>query len=125
MIVPLVRRLADVVDARPALLTGVPEALLCFGGEELVAGEVHDLASARPAIEPVAHRVGVGGNPSVQRRRPRLARSYNSVGQDARVAFVAAALGALLLCSSGGAEEEYQSHEAAYAIDVSPRWRRG
>ena len=125
MIVPLVRRLADVVHARSALLTGVPEALLCFGGEQLVAGEVHDFPGARAAIEPIAHRVGVGGNPSVQRRRPRLARADDGIRQDARVAFVAAALGALLLCSSGGAEEEYQSHEAAYAIDASPRWRRG
>ena len=67
----------------------------------------------------------MGGNPSIQRRRAGFARSDNRVGQDARVAFVAAALGALLLCSSGGAEEEYQSHEAAYAIDVAARWRSG
>ena len=124
MIVPLVRRLADVVDARSALLTGVPEAGHGLGREQLVAAEIHDLARARPAIEPVAHRVGVGAYPAIQRRGPRLARSNNSVGQDARVAFVAAALGALL-CRICGAEEEYQSHEAAYAIDASPRWRRG
>ena len=125
MIVPLVRRLADVVHAGSALLTGVPEAGHGLGGEQLVAAEIHDLTGARAPIQTVAHRVRVGRDPSVQRRCPRLARSYNRVGQDARVAFVVAALGALLLCSSGGAEEEYQSHEAAYAIDVSPRWRRG
>ena len=125
MIVPLVGRLADVVHARSALLTGVPGARYRLGGEEFVAAEIHYLTGARAAIQAVAHRVGVGRDPSVQRRRAGLARSDNRVGQDARVAFVAAALGALLLCSSGGAEEEYQSHEAAYAIDVSPRWRRG
>ena len=124
MIVPLVRRLADVVHARSALLTGVPEARYRLGGEQLVAAEVHDLARSRAAIQPVAHRVGVRRDPSVQRRRTGLARSNNRVGQDARVAFVAAALGALL-GSTGGAEEEYQSHEAAYASDVSPRWRGG
>ena len=96
------RRLADVVDARSALLTGVPEARDRLGREELVAAEIHDFPGARAAIEPVAHRIRMSGDPAIQRRGPRLARSYNRVGQDARVAFVAAALGALLgrICGS-------------------------
>ena len=105
MIVPLVRRLADVVHARSALLTGVPEARYRLRGEELVAAEVHDLTGARPPVQAIPNSVGVGAYPAIQRRGPRLARSYNRVGQDARVAFVAAALGALLCCP-GGAEEE-------------------
>ena len=105
MIVPLVRRLADVVHARSALLTGVPEAGHGLGGEQLVAAEIHDFPGARAAIEPVSNSVGVGAYPAIQRRGPRLARSNNSVGQDARVAFVAAALGALLCRICGSYEE--------------------